>query len=186
MKLWLVRHARVLVKAGICYGSSEVFCDDSAVEEAANAFANCPAYGSMLWTSPSVRSTQLAMSIKSKRQDLIGPKVDDRLREMNFGKWEMHAWDDIPLSEFDAWTADFPNYRFGGKESTQEVIDRIANALQQVLSMNTSELVWITHAGVIKAVQFLSPAMQRKNISSAKEWPIQSPATGTWVCIDCG
>ena len=105
---------------------------------------------------------------------------------MNFGKWEMHAWDDIPLSEFDAWTADFPNYRFGGKESTQEVIDRVANALQEVLSMNTSELVWITHAGVIKAVQFLSPAMQRKNISSAKEWPIQSPATGTWVCIDCG
>ena len=87
MKLWLVRHARVLVKAGICYGSSDVVCDDSAVEEAANAFANCPAYGSMLWTSPSVRATQLAMSIKSKRQDLIGPKVDDRLREMNFGKW---------------------------------------------------------------------------------------------------
>jgi hypothetical protein len=68
--------------------------------------------------------------------------------------------------------------------STKELA--VANALQEVLSMNTSERVWITHAGVIKAVQFLSPEMQRKSISSAEEWPIQSPATGTWVCIDCG
>ena len=186
MKLWLVRHARVLVKAGICYGSSDVICDDSAVEEVANAFANYPAYGSMLWTSPSVRAAQLAMSIKSKRQDLLGPKADDRLREMDFGKWEMHAWDDIPSSEFDAWTADFPNYRFGGEESTQEVIDRVANALQEVLSMNTSELVWITHAGVIKAVEFLSPELRPKKILSANEWPTQSPAMGSWICLDCG
>jgi len=184
MKLWVVRHARVLVEVGICYGSSDLVCDDHAVEEAANAFANCPAYGSVLWTSPSTRSTQLARSIKNKRSDLLGPKVDDRLREMNFGKWEMYAWNDIPLTEFDAWTADFPNYRFGGKESTQEVIDRVADALEQIFSTNTSDAVWITHAGVIKAIEFLLPELTPKKITSASEWPTQSPAMGSWVCIE--
>ena len=52
------------------------------------------------------------------------PRPDPRLREMDFGCWEMQPWQGIPREAVDAWTADFARHRFGGRESAQEVIDR--------------------------------------------------------------
>jgi alpha-ribazole phosphatase len=53
--------------------------------------------------------------------------------------------------------ADFAHHRFGGAESTQQVIDRVAGALHDLRASQAREAVWVTHAGVIRAVQFWRP-----------------------------
>lgn len=184
MKLWLLRHAPVLLAPGFCYGASDVAADAMATQQAALDFSSHPAEGSLLYSSPSVRAKQLAQVLHSKRPDLQKPVVDQRLCEMDFGCWEMHAWEKIPRPAMDAWVADFPDHRFGGKESTQEVIDRVAWALRSMKKLNVPEAVWVTHAGVIKSVQFLMANAGRRRISSAEEWPIVSLPFGAWIEVD--
>ena len=184
MKLWLLRHAQVLVEAGTCYGSSDVDCDALATNAAAKNFAPHPSIGTTLWTSPSGRACLLAQALSMMRPDLQGPSTDSRLQEMDFGQWEMHRWKSIPRAAIDLWAKEFPHHRFGGNECVQDVLDRVADVLASACQLGIPEMVWVTHAGVIRAVQFLSTDEKRTKISSAAEWPTSAPAMGEWICLD--
>lgn len=184
MKLWLLRHAQVLVEPGLCYGISELPADPEATADAARRFAPCPAPGSALWCSPLQRTRELAQALREQRPDLTQPVLDDRLREMDFGQWEMQPWDRINRRAIDAWVANFGRHRFGGRESAQEVIDRTARALQQARSLALPEMVWVTHAGVIRAAIFVHAAPPGTPISSASQWPSSAPAMGQWISLE--
>lgn len=184
MKLWLLRHALVLVDSGICYGSSNVDCDNKATITAAKNFAPYPAKNCVIWTSPSARASKLAEAVSRIRPDLKGPNADHRLKEMDFGLWEMQPWVSIPRADIDAWVEAFPHYCFGGKECVQDVLDRVTEALTDATLSGAQEMAWVTHAGVIRAVQFLSTPEKRKKISSANEWPSFAPPMGEWICLD--
>lgn len=184
MKLWLLRHARVLVQSGLCYGVSEVDADPAATDTTAQNFASIPARSSLLWTSPSARALLLASAIRSRRPDIAAPLMDARLQEMDFGNWELQAWEHIPRTAIDAWVTDFADHRFGGKESAQEVIDRVAAALSDASKLQVPEMVWVTHAGVIRAVQFLLASGMRRRILSASEWPASAIGMGEWLCVE--
>lgn len=172
--------ALLLTAIGVCVGSTGLenlmlllWRADVPTEQAASS----------LWVSPAARAQQLATALLSRRRDLQGPNVDMRLREMDFGVWELQPWSEIPREAIDAWTADFAHHRFGGNECTQEVIDRVAQALDETLSQSVPETVWITHAGVIRAVQFLQAGGYR-SIHSANDWPVTAPSMGEWICVD--
>jgi alpha-ribazole phosphatase len=182
MRLWLLRHAQVLVPTGVCYGVSDVAADVAATQQAAQAFAALPAPASVLWSSPSGRAWQLACALHQERVDLKGPKCNDQLREMDFGQWEMQPWTSIPSSALDAWTADFGAHRFGGKESAQDVIDRVALALEQASDAGGADCIWVTHAGVIRAVQFLLTG--QRQITAVQDWPRHAPDFGQWIAVD--
>jgi alpha-ribazole phosphatase len=183
MKLWLLRHARVLLPAGVCYGVSDVGADPQATAAAASAFAPLPASGSAVWCSPLTRARSLASALQTARPDLQPPVCDARLQEMDFGDWELHDWAQIPRPALQAWTDDFAQHRFGGKESTQRVIDRVADALDDLAASGAPEAVWVTHAGVIRAVLFLQQG--QRQIRDAMQWPRAAPQTGeaTWVML---
>ena len=59
MKLWLLRHARVTVEAGICYGVSDLPADPIDTQQAAQRFADLPATRSRVWVSPASRTSNL-------------------------------------------------------------------------------------------------------------------------------
>ena len=183
MKLWLLRHARVTVEAGICYGVSDLPADPIDTQQAAQRFADLPATGSRVCVSPSSRTLALATALQALRPDLQAPEVDPRLHEMNFGEWERQPWSSIPRQALDAWTADFAHHRFGGQESTQEVIDRVAQALEDTRAHAASDTIWVTHAGVIRAVHYLQ-AHGHGTIQWARDWPMDAPAMGDWVCVE--
>jgi alpha-ribazole phosphatase len=102
---------------------------------------------------------------------------------MDFGHWELQPWDAVPRSAFDSWMGDFAHHRFGGAESTQQVIDRVAGALHDLRASQAREAVWVTHAGVIRAVQFVA-AHGAVDIASVDQWPRDAPAPGGHLCID--
>jgi alpha-ribazole phosphatase len=180
VRLWLVRHARVVLPPGLCYGASDVQADAEHTRHSAEALATVLPLGAALWVSGLLRAQQLADALTQRRTDLGAPKVDARLNEMDFGRWELQPWDAIPRSAFDAWMADFAHHRFGGSESTQQVIDRVAAVLARARATRHADLIWVAHAGVIRAAQFLA-ANGHQPIARVDQWPAPAPEPGGYI-----
>lgn len=176
MKLWLVRHAQPLVAAGVCYGASDLPADDAATRACAAQLSLQLPQGVALITSPLQRCEQLAKQIKGLRPDLM-IKRDARLVEMDFGCWEGQRWDTIPKEAFDAWTVDFGAHPFGGRESVDQLLQRVAAARAEAQQQGR-DAVWVTHAGVIRAMTLLGQGIER--LERAEQWPQQAPGFGEW------
>ena len=182
MKLWLLRHAAVVLEAGLCYGASDVAAQPVLNQEAAEKAAVFLPSALPVCTSFLQRTRQLGAALRSLRPDLGEPLADARLNEMNFGSWELQAWNAVPRAAFDRWMADFPHHRFGGAESTQMVIDRVAETVREWTDRGVEEAVWISHAGVIRAMQYLA-LHGSAPIASVEQWPREAPAPGGYIQI---
>lgn len=180
MKLWLVRHARPLVDEGVCYGASDVAADAQATQTCAQALAELLPPGLRVLTSPLQRCSQLAQALQALRSDLPATP-DARLTEMDFGCWEGARWDAIPKSVYDAWTADFGQHCFGGRECVQALMQRVAAAQAEAVR-GGRDVVWITHAGVMRAVELLRQGVQ--HIEHAGQWPQTAPGWGEWMVLE--
>lgn len=199
MKLWLVRHAQPLVDAGICYGRLDLPADAGATAECARQLAALLPGGLRVVTSPLQRCEQLTHALLAQRPDLAC-KTDARLQEMDFGQWEGRAWQDIDRAELEAWTRDFANYTAGhGGESVAAFMRRVASAFDDLRANTdmapqtltptrswrareqTGDTVWITHAGVIRAVELLAKGV--RDIRDARQWPLQAPKYGQWRLV---
>ena len=105
-------------------------------------------------------------------------KKDARLQEMNFGAWEGQPWAAIARAELAAWTADFASYRPGGNgESVTQFMARVACAFDDLPKHR--DTVWITHAGVIRAVTLIQQGLRQ--ITRAGAWPLDAPKCGQWT-----
>lgn len=180
MKLWLARHAQPLIRPGVCYGATDVAADEEATLLAAQQLAQVLPLGISMISSPLQRCTQLAQSLHAIRPDLSF-STDARLREMNFGCWEGTPWGDIPQASFDAWTADFANYCFGGQESVAQFMQRVVGAWTDLQQSTKHETLWITHAGVIRCASLLAQGVRQ--IEQASQWPRDSPDFGCWSVL---
>ena len=92
MKLFLIRHTSLQVPSGICYGQSDIDVASSFMNEALvtqQKLISSPF--DAIYASPLQRCLKLANTL-----NLGEPMTDNRLMELNFGDWEMSAWDDIP------------------------------------------------------------------------------------------
>ncbi|TXT40143.1 MAG: phosphoglycerate mutase [Comamonadaceae bacterium] len=103
--------------------------------------------------------------------------------EMDFGRWEGRRWDSIPQAAYDAWTADFWQHRFGDAESVAEFMARVEQVWCEVQVHRARGVaqVWLTHAGVIRAVHLLSQGV--REVHEAALWPAAAPAFGQCVVI---
>lgn len=211
-RLWLLRHAQPLIASGICYGHLDVPAGADTTRQAAHAFVDAFLASSVsssrripepsnrlpisIYVSGLQRARQLAEEVcltLYKRTSLdaamveIHLQTDSRLNEMDFGSWEGKAWLAIPKSAVDEWSADFAHHQFGGKESCQDVINRVLAAYQatfeQAQATDSEDVIWITHAGVIRAVRYLQ-ANGLRTIEHAEEWPREAPGFGDYVCVD--
>ena len=186
MTLWLVRHARPLVDVGICYGRLDVPADAGATAECARQLAAQLPAGTAVIASPLQRCEQLAIALQVQRPDLAFT-TDSRLQEMDFGQWEGRAWDDIGAAALDAWVADFAGHRPGGGESVQAFMQRVARLWDEASAAAlaagadrtaNADRLWITHAGVLRAVSLLERGI--RCLSRADQWPLAAPGFGQW------
>jgi alpha-ribazole phosphatase len=181
MKLWLVRHALTDAAPGLCYGATDVTVPANATRDVALQVSPQIPPNVVLRTSPLRRCDELAQAIEAKRADLRG-ETDVRLAEMDFGAWEGQRWSSIPRPQFDAWTADFADARPGGHgESTRAFMHRVGMAFDD-WQASGADAVWITHAGVIRAVQLLHRGV--RSVSSASEWPATPIGYGECMVIE--
>ena len=180
MTLWLARHAQPCVASGVCYGALDMPAEAPATRMAAESLAAVLPPALPVRVSPLQRCEQLAQVLCGLRPDLLF-KTDARLAEMNFGAWEGVPWAQIPPAAVEAWTADFGNCCFGGLESANQVLQRVASAWSETLALSRphgGHAVWITHAGVIRAASLVAQGVLR--VDDAAQWPRHAPAYGQW------
>ncbi|MEM1250430.1 MAG: alpha-ribazole phosphatase family protein [Acidobacteriota bacterium] len=146
MALTLVRHTRPAVEDGVCYGATDLGVADD-FEGAARSVVASLTPCDVLVTSPLQRCRLLAERIG--RAFELPPIVDERVREMDFGRWEGMLWSDVPRDEVEEWNRDFLGARPHGGESVAAMRARVEEALVEYRSSARSHIV-VTHSGVIK------------------------------------
>lgn len=180
-RLWLVRHAQPMIDTGVCYGALDMPADASATAVAAQVLAAALPEGVPVRVSPLQRCQQLALAVSELRSDFAFT-TEPGLTEMNFGCWEGQRWDAIPQPAFANWQADFGNHRFGGGESVSELMARVSVLWHRWSDPPAAkDQVWITHAGVIRAVVLLAQGISR--VQHAAQWPRQAPDYGQWCTL---
>ena len=184
-RLWLVRHARPLVAPGLCYGRLDMAADALASRSAAASLARAlPASVAAAWHSPLQRCELLALDLQALRPDLAS-NPEPRIAEMDFGAWEGQAWSAIARAEIDAWAADLAGHAPGGGEPLVAMLRRVAMALGDAAACahaHGGDMVWITHAGVARCVQWLL-AHGEQRAPRSHEWPVQAPGFGAWMTM---
>jgi len=177
MRLWLARHAAVVRHDGICYGRLDLVADDALTQEAALRLHRALPPGVAVRRSPARRCCQLATALAALRPSLA-VAVDPDLQEMDFGHWEGRRWDVIGEPALTAWTSDFARHRPGGGESVQQLLERVQRALRG--DRDAQDVLWITHAGVIRAVRLLLSGVRQ--VERAEQWPREEVPFGSVEC----
>jgi len=145
MKLWLVRHPQPDVPTGLCYGISDVPVVPAHLDELLEHLPRTLPRDAALWSSPLSRCLLLAQGLQARG---FGPlQTDERLREMNFGRWEGTVWSALPRHEVDAWRANIEHHVPPGGESLGTLARR-GMAFVEHLPPDR-EAILVTHAGVI-------------------------------------
>ncbi|MDB5932106.1 MAG: Phosphoglycerate mutase [Polaromonas sp.] len=179
MKLWLVRHVQPLVAAGICYGRLDLPADAGTTADCAARLAALLPADCRVVSSPLQRCEQLAQALHALRPDLAY-KTDVRLQEMDFGQWEGSAWQDIGQHALQAWTDDFASHAAGHDgESVSAFMARVAAAFDALSGQG--DMLWVTHAGVIRAARLLSQGIRQ--VRHASDWPLEGPKYGQWQLL---
>ena len=178
-RLWLVRHGRPLIESGVCYGRLDVSADiEHTKSSAIKLHSTLPADIQLIHCSPLQRCQQLAAELLSARPG--SAQTDVRLQEMDFGAWEGQRWDAIAREEIDAWTDNFTACQPGNGESLQAMLARVKEALDEARQQE-KDVVWITHAGVIRCVTWLLEHGDRA--PQAREWTMAAPGFGEWFSL---
>ena len=149
MKLTLVRHTAVDVPSGVCYGFSDVPLKSSFEAEAATVSEQLAGkIFDKVYASPLSRCTKLAAAC-----GYATPLLEDRIKELNFGDWEMKAWTEIDKAEATAWFADWLNYPAKNGESYAMMQKRVDNFIDELKASSAGKSVCLfTHSGVIRLV----------------------------------
>jgi alpha-ribazole phosphatase len=146
VKLHLVRHPQPEIGQGLCYGASDVPVAEAELARVHACLRDAGLPGSLpVYASPLQRCARLA-----ERLAPAALTLDARLAEMDFGRWEMQAWDAISRHEIDAWAADLLRYRPGGAESVLDVAHRVAAFVDELRHAGHAQALLICHAGTIR------------------------------------
>lgn len=187
LELWLVRHARPLVAPGTCYGRSDVPADPAHTAEAALALATAlsamPTPRLVVRTSPLQRAQALATTLARHWPGTVAMQTDQRLAEMDFGAWEGRPWNSLTEEDFIPWNQNFAHHRVGGGESVAQLMARVAAAWEDCRrtcqEQGLNRVVWVTHAGVARAMTLLHGGTACPLHSS--DWPREAPEPGAWT-----
>lgn len=145
MDIYLVRHTSVDVPAGICYGQTDVPLRPSFEEEAEKVKLNLSNLSfEVVYTSPLSRCTRLATYC-----DYPDAIRENRIKELNFGQWEMRPFSSLTDEQAQKWFADWINTCIPGGESFSDQYNRVSSFLDELRNKNLPSVCLFTHGGVI-------------------------------------
>ena len=146
MEIYLVRHTKVAVPPGIVYGHTDVSLSDSFEEEAAVVRKKVEGICfDAVWSSPLSRCVRLANYCGFRNI-----QTDDRLKELNFGEWEMKSWDEISADPYSRqWFDDWVNVPARNGESLQQLYNRLTDFLNEIKKQHYQQVCLFTHGGIL-------------------------------------
>ncbi|MGM9734573.1 MAG: alpha-ribazole phosphatase [Prevotella sp.] len=149
MDIIMVRHTRVGVPKGICYGWSDVPVADTFEEEAANTKKQFEeilkeSAPDIVFSSPLTRARKLAAYC-----GYDNPLLDNRLKEMNMGEWEMQRYDEIKDDALQMWYNDYMHLRATGGEGFPDLYKRVSAFFDELRTKEYRRVAIFAHGGVL-------------------------------------
>jgi alpha-ribazole phosphatase len=105
-----------------------------------------------IYTSPLQRCNMLAEFLsESTKLPII---IDDRIKELNFGDWEMKRWNDVDQPHLMKWMNNYETEPCPNGESYADLVTRVGDFIGNIKDQHEPVMV-VTHGGVIKALHAL-------------------------------
>lgn len=153
MKIYAIRHTKPDIESGICYGQSDLNVAKSfPLEQKGVADKLDGIWFDWVFCSPLLRCKILAESMFEDEVIVF----DERLKELNFGDWELKAWDDIysdPNGK--VWMDNFQTLPTLNGESYPEMQKRVKAFLDEIKEKDYKNIAVFAHAGVIRILKSL-------------------------------
>lgn len=147
MEIYVIRHTPVNVSKNVCYGQSDLDTSKSFLQDAEELRKKLPSNFDQVFTSPLSRCTFLANELGF--YDAI---LDERLKEMNFGDWELKKWEDINSDDLQNWMDNYDTVTTPNGESLMDLYLRVETFYEDLKNRNDRKVLIITHAGVIRCL----------------------------------
>ncbi len=152
--IYLLRHTKPDVESGICYGVTDLELDPKGykldIEKAIGSVEDI--CFKAIYSSPLKRCRELAEAVAKPRQQQEQLVFDSRLKELNFGDWEMMLWDDIFLNaQSRDWFDNYIETATPNGESFRDMICRANSFLSDLEGENEGDILVVTHSGFIRA-----------------------------------
>ena len=176
MDVFLIRHTSVDVPKGFCYGATDVALSDSFAIEAEVVRERLQGVAfDAVFTSPLSRAVRLAAYC-----GLGDALVDDRVKELDFGEWEMKNFDELYKDDvrFRLWCdGDYVNTPSPGGESFAGQIKRFKSFIDEKKNQGFKRIAVFTHGGILACGLIMTGQAEAKNALSVV------PPYGSVVCL---
>ena len=153
MIVHLVRHTSVDVPKGICYGFTDVPLRESFPQEAQAVKENIEKLAikwDEVYCSPLSRCAKLAHFC-----GYTNALPDNRVKELNFGEWEMQPFDGIKDPRIEEWYKDYLRVRATGGESFEDQFIRVKAFLEEKKLEGKKNILVFAHGGVLVCAKIL-------------------------------
>jgi len=145
MNVYLIRHTSVAVPQGTCYGQSDVPVKDSFEEEATAVLRQIKDIRfDKVYCSPLSRCVKLAAYCGYPNAER-----EERIKEIDFGDWEMKKYDEIEDPRLQEWYADYIRVRATNGESFIDQYLRVSHFLNELRRKAYRNVALFTHGGVL-------------------------------------
>ena len=146
MEIYLIRHTSVSVPAGYACGQTDVSLQTSFEDEATDVKEKLDGLTfDKVWTSPLSRCIKLASFCGYP--DAVH---DDRIKEINFGDWEMKSWNEISADPRSAaWFNDWLHTKMPNGECFSDQYQRVSDFLDEIRKTGLNRVCVFAHGGVL-------------------------------------
>ena len=150
MKLFFLRHTSLNVDIDVFYGQTDLDVSDRFEEEVKLIQKkiknfNIDTNSIKVYTSPLRRCIKLTNKLT---ENYI---IDERIKEMNLGDWEMKKMSSISNKEKLDWENNLLSFKIPNGESNNEFLKRLKSFLEDIFKFNEDALI-VCHAGSINGM----------------------------------
>ena len=150
MKLFFLRHTSLNVEIDVFYGQTDLDVSDRFEEEVKLIQKKIKNFN-IDTNSIKVYSSPLKRCIKLTNKLTENYIIDQRIKEMNLGDWEMKKMSSISKKEKLDWENNLLSFKIPNGESNNEFLKRLKSFLEDIFKFNEDVLI-ICHAGSINGM----------------------------------
>ena len=150
MKLFFLRHTSLNVGIDVFYGQTDLDVSDRFEEEVKLIQKKIKNFN-IDTNSIKVYSSPLKRCIKLTNKLTENYIIDERIKEMNLGDWEMKKMSSISKKEKLDWENNLLSFKIPNGESNNEFLKRLKSFLEDIFKFNEDALI-VCHAGSINGM----------------------------------
>ena len=153
--LLLLRHADTGPELrGRFIGSTDVPASETGILQLKRLQPLLQRYVPTSWyCSPSTRARQTEKALQEMSLVTCTTRIDEGLREIDFGAWERRTFEDIAdeyPDSVEVWNAQPAEFQFPQGEGFADFVLRVKQCLERITADSADQVLVISHGGVIR------------------------------------